>query len=75
MQPLAKMETEAASAASRKRKQASSQKLFRSFGVAKKRRENVKTNGHQNLIRKKHPNKDPLTENSTGTQFLVVMMI
>ena len=49
------MENEDSSAASRKRKQTSPQKLIRRRGSAKKRRENVKTNRHQNLLQEEAP--------------------
>ena len=55
MPPLAKMETKDLSAANRKKKQASSQKLICCRGPAKKRLENVKTNGHQNFLQEEAP--------------------
>ena len=55
MQPLAKIETEDASAASSKGKQTFSQNLIRRLGVAKKQRNGVKTNRHQNLLQEKAP--------------------
>ena len=61
------MKNEDASTASRKRKQASPQKLIRRLGVAKKRLKNVKTNRHQNLLQEEALELGFL--NSTATHF------